>query len=109
MTGLDLVLIFLAAGVIGIAGFIFFKKRGFAGLIDLPTILEKAVDELEGHVKELDGDTAWERAVLAILDRLDDNSPLLEKAVKQLREGKASYAIKNLRKAIDEMRAKAGK
>lgn len=109
MTGLDIVLIILAVAAVGIGGYLFIKKRGIAGLIDLPTILEKAVDELEAHVKELDGDTAWERAVLALLDKLDDNSPLLEKAVKQLREGKASYAIKNLRKAIDEMRAKAGK
>lgn len=109
MTGLDIVLVVLAIAAVGVAGYVFYKKRGIAGLIDLPTILEKAVDELEAHVKELDGDTAWERAVLAVLDRLDDNSPLLEKAVKQLREGKASYAIKNLRKAIDEMRAKAGK
>jgi len=109
MTGLDIVLIVLAVVAVGIGGFVFYKKRGLAGFIDLPALLEKAVDELEAHVKELDGDTAWERAVLAVLDRLDDNSPLLEKAVKQLREGKASYAIKNLRKAIDEMRAKAGK
>ena len=109
MTGLDILLIVLAVAAVGIGGFVFYKKRGLAGLIDLPALLERAVDELEAHVKELDGDTAWERAVLAILDRLDDNSPLLEKAVKQLREGKASYAIKNLRKAIDEMRAKAGK
>lgn len=109
MTGLDILLIVLAVAAVGIGGYLFIKKRGIAGLIDLPALLEKAVDELEAHVKELDGDTAWERAVLAILDRLDDNSPLLEKAVKQLREGKASYAIKNLRKAIDEMRAKAGK
>jgi len=105
----DIILIALVAAVVGVAGYMFYKKRGIAGLIDLPTILEKAVDQLEGHVKELDGDTAWERAVLAFLDKLDDHSPLLEKAVKQLREGKASYAIKNLRKAIDEMRAKAGK
>ncbi len=105
----DIILIALVAAFVGVAGYMFYKKRGIAGLIDLPTILEKAVDQLEGHVKELDGDTAWERAVLALLDKLDDHSPLLEKAVKQLREGKASYAIKNLRKAIDEMRAKAGK
>jgi predicted negative regulator of RcsB-dependent stress response len=105
----DIILIALVAAVVGVAGYMFYKKRGIAGLIDAPAILEKFVDQLEGHVKELDGDTAWERAVLAFLDKLDDHSPLLEKAVKQLREGKASYAIKNLRKAIDEMRAKAGK
>lgn len=105
----DLIFIIILVIAVGIGGFVFYKKKGIAGLIDVPALLEKAVDELEGHIKELDGDTAWERAVLAILDRLQDKSPLLEKAVKQLREGKASYAIKNLRKAIDEMRATIGK
>lgn len=105
----DLIFIIILVIAVGIGGFVFYKRKGIAGLIDVPALLEKAVDELEGHIKELDGDTAWERAVLAILDRLQDKSPLLEKAVKQLREGKASYAIKNLRKAIDEMRATIGK
>lgn len=109
MTGLDIVLIIIALVAIGGGGFFYVKKKGLGSLLDIPMLLEKAVDELEGHLKELDGSTIWERKLLMVLDRLGDKSPLLEKAVTQLREGKAKLAVANLRKAIDEMRAKAGK
>jgi uncharacterized protein YneF (UPF0154 family) len=109
MTILDLILIIVAIGVIGAGGFFYVKKKGIGALVDVPALLEKAVNELEGHLKELDGNTIWERKLLLVLDRISNQSPLLEKAIKQLREGKARYAVANLRKAIDEMRAKAGK
>lgn len=109
MTGLDIALIIAAVVAIGAGGFFYIKNKGIGSLIDIPSLLEKAVTELEGHLTELDGDTMWERKLLMVLDRLSDKSPLLEKAITQLREGKTSYAIKNFRKAIDEMRAKVGK
>lgn len=106
---LDIVFIIVVILVIGVVGFFYIKKKGIGALIDIPSLLEKAVTELEGHLTELDGDTIWERKLLMVLDRLSDKSPLLDKAITQLREGKTSYAIKNFRKAIDEMRAKVGK
>jgi uncharacterized protein YneF (UPF0154 family) len=109
MTVLDIMLIILAVAAIGAGGFFYVKKKGIGALVDVPALLEKAVNELEGHLAELDGDTIWERKLLMVLDRLSDKSPLLEKGIKQLREGKARYAVANFRKAIDEMRAKAGK
>lgn len=109
MTGLDIALIILVLGVIGVGGFFYVKKKGIGSLIDIPTLLEKAVAELEGHLAELDGNTMWERKLLMVLDRLGDKSPLLEKAITQLRTGKAKLAVANFRKAIEEMRAKAGK
>jgi hypothetical protein len=106
---LDIIIIILAVAVIGVGGFFYIKKKGVGALIDVPSLLEKAVTELEGHLKELDGNTIWERKLLMVLDRLGEKSPLLEKAITQLREGKARYAIANFRKAIDEMRLKVGK
>jgi hypothetical protein len=106
---LDIIVIILAVAVIGVGGFFYIKKKGLGALIDVPSLLEKAVTELEGHLKELDGNTIWERKLLMVLDRLEKKSPLLEKAITQLREGKARYAIANFRKAIDEMRTKVGK
>jgi hypothetical protein len=105
----DIVFIILGITVIGVFAYMYIKKNGVGAIIDLPALLEKAVDELEGHLKELDGNTIWERKLLLVLDRLSDKSPILDKAIKQLREGKARYAIANFRKAIDEMRTKAGK
>jgi hypothetical protein len=105
----NIFIIVLATAGIGTFLFLYIKKKGIGALIDLPALLEKAVDELEGHLKELNGDTIWERKLLLVLDRLSDKSPLLDKAITQLREGKARYAVANFRKAIDEMRAKAGK
>jgi hypothetical protein len=109
MTVLDIVLIILAVAAIGAGGFFYVKTKGIGALVDVPALLEKAVNELEGHLAELNGNTIWERKLLMVLDRLSDKSPLLEKGIKQLREGKARYAVANFRKAIDEMRAKAGK
>ena len=109
MTVLDIILIVVAIAAVGAGSFFYIKKKGIGALVDVPALLEKAVNELEGHLKELDGSTIWERKLLLILDRVSDKSPVLDKAVKQLREGKARYAIANFRKAIDEMRAKAGK
>jgi hypothetical protein len=109
MTILDLILIIITVAAIGAGGFFYVKKKGIGALVDIPALLEKAVDELEGHLKELDGSTIWERKLLMILDRVSDKSPVLDKAITQLREGKARYAVANFRKAIDEMRAKAGK
>jgi hypothetical protein len=109
MTGLDIALIIAAIVAIGAGGFFYIKKKGIGSLIDIPSLLEKAVTELEAHLTELDGDTMWERKLLMVLDRLSDKSPLLEKAITQLRTGKAKLAVANFRKAIDEMRAKAGK
>lgn len=109
MTVLDVFVIGLFVIGIGTAGYFFIKKKGIGALIDVPDLLEKAVNELEGHLKELDGNTIWERKLLMVLDRLGDKSPVLDKAITQLREGKARFAVANFRKAIDEMRAKAGK
>jgi uncharacterized protein YneF (UPF0154 family) len=109
MTFLDIILIIVAVAAVGVGGFFYIKKKGIGALVDVPALLEKAVDELEGHLKELNGSTIWERKILLVLDRVSDKSPVLDKAITQLRDGKARYAIANFRKAIDEMRAKAGK
>jgi hypothetical protein len=109
MTLLDIILIIVAVAAVGVGGFFYIKTKGIGALVDVPALLEKAVNELEGHLKELDGSTIWERKILLVLDRVSDKSPVLDKAITQLRDGKARYAIANFRKAIDEMRAKAGK
>lgn len=109
MTVLDIIVIALFVIGSGTAAYFYINKKGIGALVDLPSLLEKAVNELEGHLKELNGNTIWERQLLIILERLGNKSPLLDKAITQLRDGKARYAIANFRKAIDEMRAKAGK
>jgi hypothetical protein len=109
MTILDIFVIGLFVIGVGTAVYFYVRKKGIGALVDVPGLLEKAVNELEGHLKELNGNTMWERKLLLILDRISDKSPVLDKAITQLRDGKARYAIANFRKAIDEMRAKAGK